>query len=253
MAYKYSYYKNMRVRDISGKKIRRWSNVVLALMLVSLCVITVSATGVYSVFASGKNDVHYSGRETHNEVAIMINVYWGEEYLDDMLHTLEKYNATATFFIGGCWADKNNDYVGKIANAGHEIGNHGYFHKDGDKLDYAGNVREIRSLNALIEAMTGKKPVLFAPPSGAFGKETLQACNDENMEVIMWSKDTIDWRDKDKDLVVKRATDGVKAGDMILMHPTQHTAAALPVILEKYAAMGLKCVSVSTIIAPEPI
>ena len=73
------------------------------------------------------------------------------------------------------------------------------------------------------------------------------------MRVIMWSKDTIDWRDKDADLVVSRATDGVQAGDMILMHPTAHTASALGRILEYYRGHGLKAVTVSELIPQEKI
>ena len=106
----------------------------------------------------------------------------------------------------------------------------------------------MRSANALLQAITGEKPQLFAPPSGAYGEDTLQACRQEGMKVIMWSKDTIDWRDKDEELVYARATDGVKAGDLILMHPTAHTANALPRILRAYERAGLKVVTVSELV-----
>lgn len=231
------------------RRFRRASNVVIICMLCALTVITLGAGGAYSVFALSKQDVHYSGRTDTGAVALMINVYWGEEYLPDMLQTLEEYGASATFFIGGCWADDNNALLLEMAAKGHEIGNHGYFHKDGDKLDLTGNLREIRSTNALIAAITGVKPTLFAPPSGAYGQNTLDACEQEGMQVIMWSKDTIDWRDKDDDLIFTRATQNVQAGDMILMHPTAHTAAALPRILEYYKSNGLETDIVSDLIS----
>ena len=68
------------------------------------------------------------------------------------------------------------------------------------------------------------------------------------MKVVMWSKDTIDWRDKDEQLVIKRATKDVKAGDFILMHPTEHSARALPEILKAFAEKGLKAVRVSDLL-----
>ena len=61
----------------------------------------------------------------------------------------------------------------------------------------------------------------------------------------MWSKDTIDWRDKDADLVFKRATKDIKGGDFILMHPTAHTLEALPRILDYYKELGIKSVTVT--------
>lgn len=235
------------------KRFRAVSNVLIVCMLCALFAVTIGTQGAHSVFAISKQDVVYSGRTDTSSVALMINVYWGEEYLPQMLETLDAYGAKATFFIGGCWADDHNALLKDIAERGHEIGNHGYFHKDGDKLDFAGNVREIRSTNALIAAITGITPSLFAPPSGAYGQDTLNACEQEGMRVIMWSKDTIDWRDKDADLVYSRAAKDVEAGDMILMHPTEHTAAALGRVLEYYKEKGLNAVTVSELLPPDKI
>ena len=84
-------------------------------MLCALLAITIGTQGAHSVFAVSKSEVHYSGRTDTSSVAVMINVYWGEEYLPEMLQTLENYGAKATFFIGGCWADDNNSLLMEIA------------------------------------------------------------------------------------------------------------------------------------------
>lgn len=230
------------------RRFRRVSNVLIVCTLVALVAVTMGVGGAGGVLAMNREDVYYSGRTDTSSVAVMINVYWGEEYLPQILQTLQDAGAKATFFIGGSWADDHNGELMSIVRAGHEVGSHGYFHKDGDKLDLQGNLREVRSANALLQAITGEKPQLFAPPSGAYGEDTLQACRQEGMKVIMWSKDTIDWRDKDEELVYARATDGVKAGDLILMHPTAHTANALPRILRAYERAGLKAVTVSELV-----
>ena len=67
----------------------------------------------------------------------------------------------------------------------------------------------------------------------------------------MWSKDTIDWRDKDTQLIVKRATSNVKNGDLVLMHPTKNTADALGTILKFYIENGFKVVPVGENITNE--
>ena len=64
-------------------------------------------------------------------------------------------------------------------------------------------------------------------------------------KTIMWSKDTIDWRDKDIKTIINRATKDVCGGDMILMHPKKHTLEALPKILDYYEKGGLTAVTVS--------
>ena len=178
-------------------------------------------------------------------VSLMFNVYWGTEEVYRILDTLEEYDASATFFIGGCWADDNVDCLRDIYAAGHEIGNHGYFHKAHEKLDLVGNQKEIADCNRFIELSIGESPVLFAPPSGAYNSDTLQAAKALGMKTILWSKDTIDWRDKNAAIIYTRATKNVKNGDFILMHPMKQTADALPDILKYYEKNALKAVTVS--------
>ena len=86
---------------------------------------------------------------------------------------------------------------------------------------------------------------VICAPSGSFSEITLEACYDLGYKVIMWSKDTIDWRDKDKALIIKRATTDMSNGDLILMHPKQHTLSALPEILEYCKTNGFSVVTVS--------
>ena len=61
----------------------------------------------------------------------------------------------------------------------------------------------------------------------------------------MWSKDTIDWRDKDENKVFSRATQNLSNGDLILMHPKAHTLNALGKILDFYKQAGFEIVPVS--------
>ena len=198
-----------------------------------------------NVSAGGKTEISRFADGENTGVSLMFNVYWGTEEVYRILDTLKAYEVYATFFIGGCWADDNVDCLRDIYSAGHEIGNHGYFHKDQDKLDLTGNRKEIADCNRFIELALGITPTLFAPPSGAYGEDTLTAANDLNMKTVLWSKDTIDWRDKNAALIYTRATKGVKNGDFILMHPVKETADALPDILDFYQKNGLKTATVS--------
>ena len=178
-------------------------------------------------------------------VSLMFNVYSDTQSVHKILETLEKHNAKATFFIGGCWADDNVECLKKIVEKGHELGNHGYFHKDHSTLSQAENVKEISLCTRFVEKATGKAVLLFAPPSGAYDENTLSAAETLKMKTILWSRDTIDWRDKNSALVYTRATKNISAGEFVLMHPTEHTALALEDILNYYKSCALRAITVS--------
>ena len=220
------------------------TNVVLGFLILSIGTVCVAPLNK-SVSANVERTELYRCAEDGQGVSLLFNVYWGTDEVYQILQTLEKHNDKATFFIGGCWADDNVECLRDIYAAGHEIGNHGYFHKDHDKLDLLNNQKEIAECNRFIELAIGTPPMLFAPPSGAYNEQTLQAANTLGMTTILWSKDTIDWRDKNAAIIYTRATKGVQIGDFILMHPMKETADALEDILKFYKANGLETVTVS--------
>ena len=232
-------------RKNDGLKIHLISNLTLGLLVFSIgafCVFstddTLKADGQYA-------EIYRSAQTETDGVSLMFNVYWGTEEVYQILDILEEYDAKATFFIGGCWADDNVQCLRDIYAAGHEIGNHGYFHKDHSKLSLTDNEKEIASCNRFIELAIGETPTLFAPPSGAYCNDTLSACKTLGMKTVLWSRDTIDWRDKNASITYTRATKNVKVGDFILMHPMETTADALDDILKYYENNHLKTVTVS--------
>ena len=225
-------------------KIAVLTNVCLAAVLLVVGAVCFFPIGV-STAGKLSDRVYYSGNKDSRYVSLMFNVYWGTEFIPAILDTLDEYGVKATFFIGGSWADDNAETLREIASRGHELGNHGYFHKDQDALSYEKNAEEIRICGELVEKLTGVRLSLFAPPSGAYSENTVDAAEQLGYKVIMWSKDTIDWRDRDQTLIYSRATKDVSGGDLVLMHPTAETSAALPSVLREYAEQGLEQVPVS--------
>jgi len=97
----------------------------------------------------------------------------------------------------------------------------------------------------LVEESIGYAMQLFAPPSGSFSSDTLMVAKEMGYKTIMWSKDTIDWRDHDPNIIFNRATKNLSAGDLVLMHPTKETVLALEKILIEIKKQGFNIVSVS--------
>lgn len=184
-----------------------------------------------------------------DKVSLMVNVYWGTEYIQPMLDIFAENGVTTTFFVGGMWVKDNEEMLRKIHEAGHEIGNHGYFHKDHKKMNYERNKEEISVTHKLVQSILGVEMNLFAPPSGSFGDTTIQVAENLGYKTIMWSLDTIDWRDKDSELIFKRATEKAEGGSLILMHPTEATVNALNRIIKTLANKQLTVAKVSEVIA----
>ena len=216
-------------------------------------VLLVAILGVLAAFCLPHSDVktaykpYYRGEETTEKVGIMVNVYQGSEQVEKILRILERTGVTCTFFVGGVWAEKNKELLKRMAQCA-EIGNHGYLHRDHATISEQANKEEILLCHKLVYAVTKIEMDLFAPPSGSYSDVTLDVCEKNGYKVIMWSKDTIDWRDRDKDLIYKRATSDVKGGDLILMHPTEETVKALPKIIAFYKEKNLFPSTVSDVI-----
>ena len=219
------------------------SNICLALIAAFVGVMCFYQLDVQATSTQG--NVYRSGDPESDRVSLLFNVYWGTDEVYRILDILDKYEVKSTFFVGGCWADDNNACVKEILSRGHELGSHGYFHKDHESLSYAENLAEMQHCQDLISLMTGYEMKLFAPPSGAYGNDTLQAAADMGYKVILWSRDTVDWRDKDSSLIFNRATKNISNGDLVLMHPTKDTLKALDDIITEIMSKGLMLVTVS--------
>lgn len=204
------------------------------------------------------NSAIYEGNPESGRVALMFNVYEGTEYVEKIAALFLERGWNTTFFVGGKWAERNGDTLLRLAADGFELGNHGYLHRDHATLGMQANRDEILLTERLMKAtlkgldpaaIDAAVPPLFAPPSGSMGDNMFRVCEALGYKVVMWTRDTIDWRDHDAKLIATRALDGIKAGDLILMHPTEKTVKALPEILDKIAAAGLVADTVTATIA----
>lgn len=231
-------------------KFRKWVvNTLIVLFLAGISALAIWGTNAIST-SSAVSGVYYNGDKSSKNVSLMINVYWGTEYLDDMLSILKENDVQTTFFIGGTWAVLNEDMLKKIYEDGHEIANHGYHHKDHDKLDEQGNLNEISTTHTIIQELLGVEMNLFAPPSGAYDKLTVSCASSLGYKTIMWTRDTVDWRDKDAELIYSRAINNACGGDLILMHPTEKTVEALPKIISWFKENGFNLTTVSQTLEP---
>lgn len=192
--------------------------------------------GYYPVFYY--NEPIYKGNPNSKEIAFACNVYWGNEHIPDLLNIFKEEDIKITFFIGGSWARSFPRLLKMIYNEGHEIGNHGYNHKDHRTLTLEENKAEILKAEKQIEEIIGVKTRLFAPPSGEFNKETIKAAEELGYKIIMWSIDTIDWKRPGSQYIRDKVLKNVHNGAIVLMHPVNDTVEALHNIIAELKEQG---------------
>lgn len=181
-------------------------------------------------------------------IAFTCNVAWGNEYLPKMLEIFDKNKIKITFFIEGRWAEKYPELVKEIKKRGHEIGNHGYSHAHHAKLNLMENKKEIEKCEQVLIKLTGEKTKLFAPPYGEFSKDTIKAAEEMGYKVILWSIDTIDWKNPGANYIISKVLKNANNGKIVLMHPTKDIIEALSVIIENLKSKGFVIVPVGELL-----
>ncbi len=108
---------------------------------------------------------------------------------------------------------------------GHLIGNHSYSHVQLERPVQTRSARPWTGLSRMIEDITGERPQYMRPPFGDWNEEL--ECR-VGMTTVLWSVDSLDWKLRNTNRIVKRVLKDVEDGDIILMHdifPTSVEAA----------------------------
>ncbi len=72
------------------------------------------------------------------------------------------------------------------------------------------------------------------------------------MSFVLWSVDTLDWQNRDVDIMTKNALDGAYPGGIILMHDIHEpTVKAAPALIDKLEKMGYRLVTVSKLLGDD--
>lgn len=230
--------------------IKRFKKIVFIILLTIIIVLLIFGRYPKKVFNNTNEDIIYKGVKQEKIVSFACNVDWGNEYIPKLLEVLDKNEIKITFFITGRWADKYKETVELIYSKGHEIGNHGYYHKDYSKFDYETALEDIEHAESSLENIIKTDIALFSPPSGAYNDNVIKALKNLGYNnMILWSIDTIDWKKTTtKDKIYNRVMDKVEYSDIILMHPTKNTTDILDELITTLKDKGYKIMTISKMI-----
>lgn len=148
-----------------------------------------------------------------------------KECTGKLLDGLKERGVRVTFFLMGQNIEGNEDLVKRMKDEGHLIGNHSYSHVQLTKAGERAVCQAVDRTSQMIEDITGERPQYFRPPYGDWN-ENLEC--EVGMTTVLWSEDSLDWKLRNKNKIVKRVLKDVEDGDIILMHdifPTSVDAA----------------------------
>lgn len=221
----------------------------LALVLLAVCYVGPLSEEATAVLAPHRELPVYSVERDDNVISISFDASWGGDKTMRILDILDEYNAKATFFLVGIWVDKYPELVKAIQERGHEIGNHSDSHPHMTKISADKMRQELAGLSDKLEAVTGQRPTLFRPPYGDYNNEVVTVARAEGYEVVQWSVDSLDWKNRGVDDLIRRATQKVEKGDIILFHnDSQYIVDALPTILKTYQEKGFSMIPVGELL-----
>jgi peptidoglycan-N-acetylglucosamine deacetylase len=167
-----------------------------------------------------------------------------------VLEILREADQKATFFLAGEQVEQRPALAAEIVAAGHRVELHCHRHRNQLRLTPRMLLDDAERARAIIEDASGQAIADYRPPYGIFSGAGLAAIRSRGWRPVLWSKWGRDWtRRATAASIAGKATDGIRPGDIVLLHDAdfysarnswERTASALPRICEELAMRGLK-------------
>jgi peptidoglycan/xylan/chitin deacetylase (PgdA/CDA1 family) len=141
-----------------------------------------------------------------------------------VLKILRQQHIKATFFLVGQYVQQQPELAREIVSEGHSVGNHSYTHPVLFLKSLEFQRQEIRRTNEIIQETVKVRPRGFRPPYGYFDYRTLRIVKTEDQRVVMWDVDGRDFSTKQPGPIIRRVTNNISQGSVILLHDNDSTA-----------------------------
>ena len=147
-----------------------------------------------------------------------------------LLDGLKDRGVEATFLLCGYRLANYPDLAQRMVEEGHEIGFHGFSHRNMKNMSRREVASEVMDTEALLPE--GCRPVFLRPPGGFSSDAVQQVAEARNLSILHWSLDPRDWEVKDARTVEKAVLANIQDGDIVLLHDMSQSSvdAALNIV-----------------------
>lgn len=160
-----------------------------------------------------------------------------------LLDILTEKDIPATFFMLGNMAKNNPDIVRRAERERHEVASHTMYHQNLVHISPSAVQADIDEVNSVFQSILGHTTSLTRPPYGNVD-DTVRSIT--GTPLILWSVDTLDWKNKNTESIVSTAMSEIHDGAIILMHDIYPTSVdAIPTLVDAVRAAGYEFATVS--------
>lgn len=186
-----------------------------------------------------------------SEIALTFDDGPHPEHTSRVLDVLGQVAARGTFFIVGERAEQFPELLRRIADEGHELGNHTWTHSEPSQTSTTRFLDEVARTRRLIQDLTGRDCRLTRPPKGSLTIGKAFGLWRQEQTIALWNSDPKDFAMADE-AAMSRWLSGYQpqSGDIVLLHDN-HARAAIAV--EQLATnTALRFVTLSEWLHPSP-
>ena len=166
------------------------------------------------------------------------------------LDVLRDRGVRATFFLLGSQISRSPRLAADIADAGHEIGVHGWRHRYLPLRGPAATHADLASAKEIITATAGVRPRFFRPPYGVLSTAALIAARRLDLTPVLWSAWGKEWTPASTpESVFATLAGDLSGGATVLLHDSDNTSpdgswraalGALTLLLDECDRRGLR-------------
>lgn len=178
-----------------------------------------------------------------------------DEITPQVLNILKRYHVKASFFFVGNKLEQHPDVVQRAYQDGHLVLSHSWSHQQLNLMERQEIKREIQLTEDKLYELIGQRPAFIRPPFGEIDGKVADVVKSKNGKVILWSIDTLDWSQREKNNIINNVTENVRPGDIILMHcdgDKTETVNALPEIITSLREKGYQFVDLGEMLKINP-
>jgi len=162
-----------------------------------------------------------------------------------ILDTLKAENVTGAFFVLEHLVKNNTFLVKRMCDEGHLVCNHTATHPDmSKKATEEEFMQELWALEDVCEEYGIKLSDYYRPPEGRFSEDNLRIAAKNGYKTIFWSYAYADWDNNAQitpSAAYEKVLSGTHNGEVILLHPTSKTnAAILGDLIREWKAQGYR-------------
>lgn len=163
-----------------------------------------------------------------------------------LLDVLKAKQVKATFFVVGKQVQAYPQVLKRMADEGHEIGNHTYSHRDMEYLNEEDITQEVLRTTAAVRSITGRDVRFLRPPGGHEGKKLPNVAKRFGITTVFWTADAAKLEGTTHKKIYDYVVSTARPGGIVLLHNMELcTLQALPQIIDTLRAKGYSFVTLS--------